>query len=229
MEIKEIVDRVMENIEPTTDKETADFIRNFLLENGEEMAKNIAASMPSEEDIRKDIDKALQEHCANLPEKFRKLHKETLEKVYIEGKTYGEAIGLTKDDIDVLYNLGYSYYNMGQYKEARALFAYLTVLDRREPRFFFAAGAAYQMLKDYESAEQFYSYCTTLDFLNPVPFYHLADCYIHLNRDLDAAVALKNVISRTKNTKMYGKIRDKAQLLLDAILKKIDQEEKVMK
>jgi hypothetical protein len=98
-------------------------------------------------------------------------------------------------------------------------------MDRREPRFFFAAGASYHMLKDYESAEQFYLYCTGLDNVNPIPFFHLADCYIHLNREFAAAVALKHVVERAKHNKIFRKIGDKAQLLLKSVLEKLDQEE----
>lgn len=220
MDIKQIVDNVMEQIAPMTNRETYAIIRKFLMENGEEMAQKIIAALPKEEEMNRRIDEVMAKNAKDLPLNQQMAMRLVLHKMYIEGQSYGEAIGMSQEDFDTLYNLAYNLYNSGKYKDALVFFSYLTLLNRSEGLYFFGTAASYHMLKDYESAVQFYQRCANLDFLNPMPWFHLADCYNELGLPQDAAAALEEVIVRTRNNKVYNTMYEKAQLLLKSTLEK---------
>ncbi|MEC7839976.1 MAG: SycD/LcrH family type III secretion system chaperone [Chlamydiota bacterium] len=224
MEVKEIVDKVMDEYGPTFDEEEAKTIKTFLLAYAEDIINYTDENMPTDEDVKKQIDQTLDEHFSDESVEEKAKRKEFLEKIYLEGKTYAEAMGLDSNHLDALFSMGYNNYNAGKYQEAQMYFCYLTLLNNRDPRYFFSAGAAFQMQKDYSNAIAFYSQCTRLDWMNPMPWFHLADCYIKTEDFPNALMALKGVINRTKNDGMYAKINERAHILYNQTLEKFSEE-----
>jgi len=224
MEVKEIIEKVMQEYGPTFDEDVADTLKTFLLTYSEDIIKYTEENLPTDEQINKNIDKILDENFPNASKEERAERREFLEKIQLQGMTYAEAAGLDENHLEGLFSLGYHHYNSGKYEEAQQYFCYLTLLNNRDPRYFFSAGAAFQMLKDYSNAIAFYNQSTHLDWMNPMPWFHLADCYIKTEDYPNALMSLKGVINRTKNNGMYAKINERAQLLYDQTFKKFSEE-----
>lgn len=218
MDFSETVDQAMKNVSQIVDPPTAQAIRNFLMEYGEDCVTLWELSQPTEEDCRKMIEEVTGEASKKLSKEQLSMLREILEDLYLKGKSLAEALNLNEQNLEDIYRMAYAAYNSGQYLEAKNLFVFLTLMDRENPRFFFGAGASYHMLKDYSNAIAFYTCVTWIDLLNPLPWYHLGDCYIHQNLKNEAAQAFNNVITRTKSNPAYEKIRSRSQMLRDKIL-----------
>lgn len=218
MELSETVDKVMEEVSQVVDVRMAELIRNFLLQCGDDLIAIGMDSLPTEEECRKMIDEVTAQASESLTEEQVITLRSILEDLYLRGKSFAEALQLTKQNLEDIYTMGYTSYNAGQYQEAKNIFNFLTLMNREEPRYFFGAAAAYHMLKDYPNAIAFYTYCTMLDLLNPLPWYHLGDCYMHEGQKHEAAVAFDYVLARTKGNPIYSKIETRAQMIRDKII-----------
>lgn len=221
MDVKEALKSVLDELEPSLDKEIAKELRSYFMENSEQIEKLLVESAPSDEELRQRIEESLNRR--NLSKDERLHEKEHLEKLLIEGMTQAEALGVDHKVLDGLYSLGYSHYNHGKYREAQTLFCYLTLLNDKDPKYFFAAGAAFHMQKDYTTAIDYYTICANLDWMNPLPWYHLADCYFEVKNFFMALTAVENVFIRTTNLKMYAKLFERAKFLKERIIKGFEE------
>ena len=225
MEFKEALKNVLDELEPSLDKEIAKELRRYFMENSEQIEKLLVESFPSDEELRQRIEESLDRK--KLSKEEYHLEKEHLEKLLIQGMTQAEALNVDHKVLDGLYSLGYSHYNHGKYREAQTFFCYLTLLNDKDPKYFFAAGAAFHMQKDYMTAIGYYTICSYLDWMNPLPWFHLADCYYEIKDFPMALTSLENVFIRTKNSKMYAKLYDRAKFFKERIIQKIDESLKV--
>lgn len=218
MELSKTVDQVLKELSPILNEDSVELVKKFLIENGQKLMEMEMESLPTKEEVEAMIQKVMEKSRPHLDKEQQETLKKILEDVYLRGKSFGEAFNLSHQNLEDIYNMGYTAYNAGHYQEAQNFFCFLTLMDREEPRYFFGAGAAFQMLKDYPNAIAFYECCTILDFLNPLPWYHLSDCYLQEDKKLEAAFALTNTISRAKNNPIYRKIQLRSQMMLDKLI-----------
>ena len=111
-------------------------------------------------------------------------------KAFANGATMKEVRGITNDELEAVYSLGFGYYNTGKYEDAQKLFEFLVLFDHLNTKYWFALGAVQQARKDYQKAIASYGYSSFLDLENPKPQFHAAECYLALGDKPNAASAI---------------------------------------
>jgi len=111
-------------------------------------------------------------------------------KAFAKGATMKEVRGITNDELEAVYSLGFGYYNTGKFGEAQKLFEFLVLFDHLSSKYWFALGAVQQAQKDYQKAIASYGYSSFLDLENPKPQLHAAECYLALGDRERAASAI---------------------------------------
>ena len=111
-------------------------------------------------------------------------------KAFVKGATMKEVRGITNEELESVYSLGFGYYNTGKFEDAQKLFEFLVLFDHLSTKYWFALGAVQQARKDYQKAIASYGYSSFLDLENPKPQYHAAECYLALGDKANAASAI---------------------------------------
>jgi len=111
-------------------------------------------------------------------------------KAFANGATMKEVRGITNDELEAVYSLGFGYYNTGKFEDAQKLFEFLVLFDHLSTKYWFALGAVQQAQKEYQKAISSYSYSSFLDLENPKPQFHAAECYLALGDKANAASAI---------------------------------------
>ena len=120
-----------------------------------------------------------QEHVASIVNQFLN-----------EGATLGELKGISRQELEAVYSLGFTHYRTGHYEDAAKLFQFLVLFDHLNPKYWLALGAVQQVAKDYKSAISSYAYASFLDLENPKPQLHAAECFLALGDKENAASSL---------------------------------------
>ena len=111
-------------------------------------------------------------------------------KAFATGATLKEVRGITNDELEAVYSLGFSYYNTGKFDDAQKLFEFLVLFDHLNAKYWFALGAVQQARKDFQRAIASYGYSSFLDLENPKPQFHAAECFLALGDKANAASAI---------------------------------------
>ena len=111
-------------------------------------------------------------------------------KSFATGATLKEVRGITNDELEAVYSLGFSYYNTGKFDDAQKLFEFLVLFDHLNAKYWFALGAVQQARKDFQKAIASYGYSSFLDLENPKPQFHAAECFLALGDKANAASAI---------------------------------------
>ena len=104
--------------------------------------------------------------------------------------TLGELKGISHQELEAVYSLGFTHYRTGRYEDAAKLFQFLVLFDHLNPKYWLALGAVQQVAKDYQGAISSYGYASFLDLENPKPQLHAAECFLALGDRQNAASAL---------------------------------------
>ncbi|MBR6021603.1 MAG: SycD/LcrH family type III secretion system chaperone [Kiritimatiellae bacterium] len=104
--------------------------------------------------------------------------------------TLGELKGISREELEAVYSLGFTHYRTGRYEDASKLFQFLVLFDHLNPKYWLALGAVQQVAKDYKAAVSSYAYASFLDLENPKPQFHAAECFLALGEKENAASAI---------------------------------------
>ena len=117
------------------------------------------------------------------------VEKKALE-VIAGGGTLASMRGLTPDEIETIYAIGFNLYNQGKYATAEPMFQFACLYSHLEPRYWTALGDCRQMAKNYQPAIDSYGMAFMLDVDNPWPTIQAAICYLAVGDKEQAADAL---------------------------------------
>ncbi|HLB33873.1 MAG: CesD/SycD/LcrH family type III secretion system chaperone [Verrucomicrobia bacterium RIFCSPHIGHO2_12_FULL_41_10] len=131
--------------------------------------------------------------------------------------------GITKAQMDVIYNQSYNLYTAKKYEEAGNLFRWMALNHHIDKRAWMGIGACNQMLKQYNEAIAAYSYAAILDVDDPLAAYHSIDCHLALKNYPQALSALEAVILLSADKPEYAAIKKRSEGMRDT-LEKIIQE-----
>ena len=135
-----------------------------------------------------------------------------------DGATMKQIRGISNEELEAVYSLGFGYYTTGKFEEAQKLFEFLVLFDHLSTKYWFALGAVQQARKDYQKAIASYGYSSFLDLENPKPQFHAAECYLALGDKDNAASAIMALEEYCpKNTDVGREYRAKAAELRKAI------------
>lgn len=153
------------------------------------------------------MDKITEEQIAKAARAFVK-----------DGATLKEIKGVTNDELEAVYSLGFGYYRTGRFEDAQKLFEFLVLFDHLNTKYWFALGAVQQAQKDYQKAIASYGYSSFLDLENPKPQYHAAECCLALGDKANAASAILALEKYAPaNTELGREYRAKAAQLRKTI------------
>ena len=141
--------------------------------------------------------------------------------------TLGELKGISREELEAVYSLGFTHYRTGRYEDASKLFQFLVLFDHLNPKYWLALGAVQQVAKDYKGAIASYAYASFLDLENPKPQLHAAECFLALGDRENAASALLALEEYCpSNTESGREYRAKAAALRKQIGEEAFAEEK---
>lgn len=104
-----------------------------------------------------------------------------------EGKAWFEVIGLSKDQMDALYEIAKGLYEKKKYTESAEAFFTLVSLNAKEYGMWFGYGMAKKMEnKDLETALNAFSMANSIKPGKPDPYIHAAECYLAQGNDSEA-------------------------------------------
>jgi len=112
------------------------------------------------------------------------IQKKALE-VIGAGGTMADLRGLTGEDIETVYSIGFNLYNQAKYAEAEPMFKFACFYRHLDPRYWMALANCRQMTKDYQAAIDAYGMSYMFDVDDPWPVIQSAMCYLALeNKEL---------------------------------------------
>ena len=156
---------------------------------------------------------ARQEAPDMTTEEYSALY-DTVVETLKEGGTYAQLKGITADECEALYSMGYGMYEEGRYTDALKVLSYLVALNHTEHRYLTALGATAQALGKYEDALQQYMAATLLDPLEPAPVYHSAQCLMEM-RQYSAALESCNLAISMCKANNHAVLLERATALRD--------------
>jgi len=141
-----------------------------------------------------------------------------------EAITLGDVKGITPDELEAVYAVGFNYYRTGRIEDAEKIFKFLCMFDHLNQKYWTGLGAVMQVERRLDRAIPCYGYASMLDLDNPKPQYHLAECYLAIG-DKEAAIAtIELLMKNVKPTSEAGRTyRAKAQQL-KAVAEKLPDE-----
>lgn len=109
---------------------------------------------------------------------------------FINLGTLRDLKGITDEEMEAIYSMGFSFYNTGRYDDAEKVFKFLVMFDHLSQKYWIGLGAVNQVKKDYEKAITCYGYGSFLNLDNPKPQYLAAECFMALGDKVNALSAL---------------------------------------
>jgi type III secretion system low calcium response chaperone LcrH/SycD len=133
------------------------------------------------------------------------------------GGTLKDVRGLSKEDIETIYAIGYNLYNQAQYDKAEPMFQFACFYQHTEARYWVALGNCRQMAKNYQPAIDAYGFGYALDQANPWPVIQAAICYLALQDKGQAAEALTLAEQTIENSTPNEAARQRIAALRQAL------------
>lgn len=168
--------------------------------------------------------KRIKDLGQTITPEIRALTEDVIMKVMLEGIPPKEALNLSSLQLEKIYLFAHNQFQAGKYGDALPLFNLLHNLDPMDVRYSFSIAACEHYMKDYRRASGKYLECITLDPANPLPYFHLYDCFMHLNQHFSAYHAILMTLSLTAQDPKYTTLKEKAILELSHLESYLEQE-----
>ena len=126
--------------------------------------------------------------------------KALAKRIFQDGATLAELKGITRRELNAVYQMGLGFYNTGRFDDAEKVFTFLAMFDHLEPKYWLGAGAVQQVKKNFEKAKSCYVQATLLDIHNPKPQYYAAECFLALGQKDDALASLDTLFEYCTGT-----------------------------
>jgi Flp pilus assembly protein TadD len=97
----------------------------------------------------------------------------------MEGLTLAQSMGLTRDDLEVLYAASFRQLTAGNFAGAVDAFGYLVMIDPLHAPNHYCLGVAWQGMGRIAEAEREFVNFLALDATNPDGYLRLGECYLH--------------------------------------------------
>ena len=123
----------------------------------------------------------------------------------IAGKTMCETCGLMPDEIEAVYALGYTYYQVGRLKDAETLFRFVTSMDSLDPKYGYALASTLQAERKFEEAALLYAILVAIDITNPAIYNGLSECRLATGDKTGAREALEALVMAIRTDTPAGK------------------------
>ncbi len=119
----------------------------------------------------------------------------------------------SNEDVSVLYSLGYSLYEAGDYAHSKKIFQQLVISKPLEQKYWFGLASSLQLERHYNEALIAWSMSALILDEDPFPHFHAAECLISLNQQEEAAKALKASKTRITATPEHLNIKNQIEVM----------------
>lgn len=153
----------------------------------------------------------------NCSPEDKELVKQALTQVIENGKTIMEAVGFSKDQVELIYEYGYDLYKNSKFLESNQTFQFLSMLNPNDYRFVFGSGASFHKMNNFDKAIPYYWAAIKLDPANPMPWFHLSDCYLQKEDPILAEAMLQKTIDVAGINPHYVQIKEQANVLKEVL------------
>ena len=128
--------------------------------------------------------------------------------------TLHELEGISDDEMEMIYALGFNFFTYGKYDAAKDIFTGLTAYAPYTAHYWRALGAVNQQLKDYQEAIAAYDMAIANDEFDVVSYVYRGESQL-LARNRDAGLHdLQIVIQLGADAPQFGAWVQRAELLL---------------
>lgn len=133
------------------------------------------------------------------------------------GKPILQSLGLTKGNLELIYEHGQQLYNVGSYSHAEGIFILLCLLSQDDEKYWFALAACYHKMKRYADAIPIYRMASNIEPKNPIPYYHLADCLMNNGEETHAHLVLVKVYELCGDNISYKLLKNRSLAMIDQL------------
>ena len=140
------------------------------------------------------------------------MNKEALEKKVDEvikglaaGRPMGDVCGISPDEIEAVYSLGYTYYQVGRLEEAEPLFRFAAMMMPLDPKYGYALASTLQAERKFEEAALLYAILVAIDITNPAIYNGLSECRLATGDKTGAREALEALVMAIRTDTPAGK------------------------
>ncbi|KAF3362291.1 Type III secretion specific chlamydia chaperone 2 [Chlamydiales bacterium STE3] len=166
------------------------------------------------ESSRQQVREIIEKLTPNLSPEDRAQQEALLSEVVDEGKLLKDVLNVSDDTIEYLYSQAYRLYKTGKYKDSSRYFHILYMLNGLDLRFTMGIAACHHMQKEYQKAVEWYFVCAALDENSPLPYYHISDCFLKMEENLSALIALKMLEARITDEPQFAQIKEKSMRMI---------------
>lgn len=123
-----------------------------------------------------DLSKRLASEISHRVIKDLGLDQQPTVKDMNEGLTQAQSMGLTRDDLNVIYTMGFQKLTGADFKAAEDVFVYLSVIDPLHAPNYYCLGVARQAQGRFDDAEMAIYGFLSMDATNPNGYLRLGEC-----------------------------------------------------
>lgn len=135
------------------------------------------------------------------------------------GSTLADIKGLSNDELEAVYTVGYNLYTGGKFDEAVKVFQFLCFFSHLTKKYWMALGGCWHMLKEHAKAVEAYSVAGMLDISDPRPASLAADSHLALG-NRDAAISgYTAAVEFAADAPQYATVKERAAGLLELLNK----------
>ena len=109
---------------------------------------------------------------------------------FAAGKTVAEMRGMGPDEVEAIYSMGYTYYQVGRLEDAEKVFRFVCLMNHLSSKYWLALGAVLQAQRRYEEAVKVYATLLLSNAREPRACYRIAECKLALGDRAEAQEAL---------------------------------------
>lgn len=106
-----------------------------------------------------------------------------------DGNTAAQTLGLGREDLEVLYAMGFNALNNGEPQKAYDTFFQLTMIDPLEAKNYYCVGVSLQMMGEHARAAEMFVNFLGLDATNPDGYLRYGECLLALGETGEAREA----------------------------------------
>ena len=115
-----------------------------------------------------------------------------------DGLTIAQAKGLSREDLEVIYTVGFNMLNSGELDKAEDTFLTLCMIDQLEAKNHYCLGIVRQMKRNWHMAHDDFMRFLALDATNPEGYLRLGECYMALGHHDDAKESFEFALAEAK-------------------------------
>lgn len=137
---------------------------------------------------------------------FEAMAQDVMAKVLKEGYTLNQLRGITPDELEAIYSVGFNFYQTGKFAEAEKIFRFLVLLNHLDSKYWTALGAVLQVQKNFDKAIEAYGMATFLDIHNSKSQYFAAECHLlqgNAEKALSALTALETYATSSPTSQEF--------------------------